>query len=171
MALGRFLVISTLSDLPRFQELLGDGAWLGTSLSYEPQPRPEGLAQAFIIGRDFLGGEPSCLILGDNIFYGHGFPELLRKGAETDAGASIFAYWVADPERYGVVDFDEAGIALSLEEKPIRPRSSWAVPGLYFYDHQVCDIADSLAPSARGELNNRPEPPVSGAGRDYTWKN
>lgn len=172
------LLISTPQDLPRFQELLGDGDWLGVSFSYAPQPRPEGLAQAFIIGREFLNGGPGCLVLGDNIFYGHGFPELVRKAAETDTGASIFAYWVSDPERYGVVDFDESGYALSLEEKPAQPRSSWAVPGLYFYDHQVCDIAESLTPSARGELEitdlnrrylERGELRVEKLGRGIAW--
>jgi glucose-1-phosphate thymidylyltransferase len=146
------LVISTPQDLPRFAELLGDGSWLGLSLSYAEQPKPEGLAQAFIIGRDFLGGEPGCLILGDNIFYGHGFMESIRDAAALTSGAIVFGYWVRDPQRYGVVEFDEQGNAVSLEEKPSEPRSNWAVPGLYFYDGDASDIAASLQPSARGEL-------------------
>lgn len=146
------LIISTPQDLPRFEELLGDGSWLGVSFSYAEQPHPEGLAQAFLIGREFLAGGSACLILGDNIFYGHGFVERLQSAVTAEDGAVIFAYWVADPERYGVVEFDADGRALSLEEKPSHPRSSWAVPGLYFYDDRVCDAAASLRPSARGEL-------------------
>jgi glucose-1-phosphate thymidylyltransferase len=146
------LIISTPQDLPRFEELLGDGSWLGVSFSYVAQPRPEGLAQAFILGREFLGGENACLILGDNIFYGHGFVEGLKQAAGLQSGATVFAYWVSDPQRYGVVEFDAEGKALSLEEKPAHPRSSWAVPGLYFYDQRVCEAAASLRPSARGEL-------------------
>jgi glucose-1-phosphate thymidylyltransferase len=146
------LVISTPQDLPRFEELLGDGSWLGISLSYAEQPRPEGLAQAFIIGREFLGGGPACLILGDNIFYGHGFTESIEAAATLESGALVFGYWVKDPERYGVVEFGADGRALSIEEKPAQPRSHWAVPGLYFYDGRVADVAASLAPSARGEL-------------------
>jgi glucose-1-phosphate thymidylyltransferase len=146
------LVISTPQDLPRFEELLGDGSWLGLSLSYAEQPRPEGLAQAFIIGREFLGGGPGCLILGDNIFYGHGFVEAIEAAATLDRGATVFGYWVRDPERYGVVEFADDGRAIGLEEKPAAPRSNWAVPGLYFYDHRVADVAASLAPSPRGEL-------------------
>jgi glucose-1-phosphate thymidylyltransferase len=146
------LVISTPQDLPRFQELLGDGSWLGLSLSYAEQPKPEGLAQALLIARDFLGGGPACLILGDNIFYGHGFVESIRAAADRDGGATIFGYWVKDPERYGVVEFDAEGTAVSLEEKPAAPRSNWAVPGLYFYDGRASDLAASLRPSARGEL-------------------
>ena len=146
------LIISTPHDLPSFERLLGDGAWLGLSLSYAPQPRPEGLAQAFLIGADFVSGGPACLILGDNIFYGHGFVESLRSAAATSRGATIFGYYVRDPERYGVVEFDEEYRALSIEEKPAAPRSHWAVPGLYFYDERVVEVARALRPSPRGEL-------------------
>ncbi len=146
------LLISTPQDLPNFERLLGDGSWIGVSLSYAPQPKPEGLAQAFIIGRDFVGSDPVCLILGDNIFFGHGFVERLRRGTSLTDGALVFGYWVSDPERYGVIEFDRTGRAVSIEEKPASPRSNWAVPGLYFYDNQVVDIAMSLRPSARGEL-------------------
>ncbi len=146
------LIISTPQDLPNYQALLGDGGWIGISLSYAPQPKPEGLAQAFIIGREFVGSSPSCLILGDNIFFGHGFVDRLQQGTELTDGALIFGYWVSDPERYGVVEFDDEGRALSIEEKPAVPRSHWAVPGIYFYDNDVIDIAASLKPSARGEL-------------------
>ncbi|NLO28269.1 MAG: glucose-1-phosphate thymidylyltransferase RfbA, partial [Actinobacteria bacterium] len=146
------LIISTPQDLPRFEELLGDGSWLGVSFSYKAQPRPEGLAQAFILGRDFVDGGPSCLILGDNIFYGHGFVEHIRAATEISEGALIFGYQVNDPRHYGVVEIAKDGRALSIEEKPSEPRSGWAVPGLYFYDGDVCDIAATLKPSARGEL-------------------
>lgn len=146
------LVISTPHDLPSFERLLGDGAWLGLSISYAPQPQPEGLAQAFIIGADFVAGGPSCLILGDNIFYGHGFIESLRSAAATVRGATIFGYYVRDPERYGVVEFDTVNCAISIEEKPAEPRSHYAVPGLYFYDERVVEVARNLKPSARGEL-------------------
>jgi glucose-1-phosphate thymidylyltransferase len=146
------LIISTPEDLPRFESLLGDGAQWGLHFSYAEQPRPEGLAQAFIIGREFIGKENVCLILGDNIFYGHGFQEILRRSAEMKEGSLIFGYWVRDPERYGVVEFDGSGKVISIEEKPSKPKSNYAVPGLYFYDNDVIEIASQLKPSARGEL-------------------
>jgi glucose-1-phosphate thymidylyltransferase len=146
------LIITTPNDLPAFQALLEDGRQWGLDLSYAVQPRPEGLAQAFLIGRDFIGGEPCCLILGDNIFFGHGLPELLQRAGRGDRGATIFAYRVSDPERYGVVEFDGDGRAISLEEKPHRPRSNYAITGLYFYDGRAADFAARLSPSARGEL-------------------
>jgi glucose-1-phosphate thymidylyltransferase len=146
------LLISTPVDLPRFQELLGDGSQWGIRISYAEQPRPEGLAQAFLIGKEFIGKDKVCLILGDNIFYGHGFQKILKRSAAQDSGAMIFGYWVRDPERYGVVDFDSTGKVLSIEEKPKSPKSSYAVPGLYFCDNQVVKIAEGMKPSARGEL-------------------
>ena len=146
------LIITTPNDLPAFQALLEDGRQWGLDLSYAVQPRPEGLAQALLIGREFIGGEPCCLILGDNIFFGHGLPELLQRAARCDRGATIFAYRVSDPERYGVVEFDRNGRAISLEEKPLRPRSNYAITGLYFYDGRAADFAARLSPSARGEL-------------------
>jgi glucose-1-phosphate thymidylyltransferase len=145
------LVISTPEDLPHFRKLLKDGSELGCNFSYIPQPRPEGLAQAFILGADFIGADAAALILGDNIFYGHGLEELLQSSVDPDGGV-VFAYRVADPERYGVVEFDEHFHALSIEEKPAKPKSNYAVPGLYFYDNQVVDIARNLKPSVRGEL-------------------
>jgi glucose-1-phosphate thymidylyltransferase len=150
--LREILVISTPDDLPRFQQLLGDGAQWGVSLEYAAQPRPEGLAQAFIIGRDFNGADSACMILGDNIFYGHGLPDKLCKAASRAEGATVFGYWVKDPERYGVVTFDKTGKAIDIEEKPSKTRSNWAVTGLYFYDNKVLDVAARLKPSARGEL-------------------
>ncbi len=146
------LIITTPHDQPLFQELLGDGSPLGISISYAVQPRPEGLAQAFIIGADFIGRDRVALVLGDNIFHGHGLPELLAQAVQQKTGASIFAYEVADPERYGVVAFDAKGRANSIEEKPLQPRSNYAVTGLYFYDNDVVGIAHNIKPSARGEL-------------------
>ncbi len=148
----KILVISTPEDLPVFRRLLGDGSQWGLQFSYAEQAEPRGLAESFIIGREFLAGESACLILGDNIFFGHGLPATLRQAAGLDSGAIIFAYNVRDPERYGVVDFDDQGRALSIEEKPAKPKSNYAVPGIYFYDNQVSDIAASLQPSPRGEL-------------------
>jgi glucose-1-phosphate thymidylyltransferase len=146
------LLITTPHDQPAFERLFHGGEDLGLRISYATQPRPEGIAQAFLIGRDFVGRDPVALALGDNLFYGHGLPESLRRAAERTEGATIFAYWVRDPERYGVVEFDGAGRAVSIEEKPARPRSSWAVTGLYFYDAGVVDVAAALRPSARAEL-------------------
>ncbi|HJV74811.1 MAG TPA: glucose-1-phosphate thymidylyltransferase RfbA [Noviherbaspirillum sp.] len=146
------LVISTPEDTPRFQELLSDGSQWGLNIQYAVQPRPEGLAQAFIIGRDFIDGHPSALVLGDNIFYGHELVSILRRANAQVHGASIFAYHVHDPERYGVVTFDQNFHASSIEEKPLKPQSNYAVTGLYFYDEQVCDIAATISPSSRGEL-------------------
>jgi glucose-1-phosphate thymidylyltransferase len=146
------LIISTPEDLPRFRALLGDGSALGLRLAYAEQPRPEGLAQAFVIGRDFVAGEPVALVLGDNIFHGMGLTGILRRAGSLTEGGLIFGYLVKDPERYGVVEFDASGKVLSIEEKPKKPKSHYAVPGLYFYDGEVCDVAASLTPSARGEL-------------------
>ncbi|MEK6777833.1 MAG: glucose-1-phosphate thymidylyltransferase RfbA [bacterium] len=146
------LIISTPEDLPRFQELLGDGNQWGLSFSYAEQQRPEGLAQAFIVGRDFVGKENVCMILGDNLFYGHGLPDKLHTAVSRKDGATVFGYWVKDPERYGIVSFDENGCAADIEEKPVNPKSNYAVTGLYFYDNRVLDISTGLKPSARGEL-------------------
>jgi glucose-1-phosphate thymidylyltransferase len=172
------LVISTPHDLPHFRRLLGDGSAFGISLSYAEQPKPDGLAQAFVIGKDFIAGERAALVLGDNIFYGHGFQGLLARAAERDRGATIFAYQVRDPERFGVVEFDAAGRAISLEEKPARPKSHFAVPGIYFYDRDVVEIACNLKPSARGELEitdlnrvylERGDLAVEPFGRGFAW--
>ncbi|MGH8320747.1 MAG: glucose-1-phosphate thymidylyltransferase RfbA [Gammaproteobacteria bacterium] len=146
------LIISTPQDLPRYQELLGDGGQWGMAISYAPQPKPEGLAQAFIIGNQFIGKNPAALVLGDNIFYGHGMSQQLATAIGQKTGATVFAYYVKDPERYGVVHFDVQGLALGIEEKPVKPRSNYAVTGLYFYDNDVLEIARSIKPSARGEL-------------------
>lgn len=172
------LVITTPHDAPMFQHLLGDGSQWGMALTYAVQPEPKGLAQAYTIGADFVAGGPSCLVLGDNIFFGHGLSDILASAAARTSGATVFAYHVADPERYGVVEFDGAMQAVSIEEKPVAPRSHWAVTGLYFYDAQVVDIAAGLAPSARGELEitdinraylERGELAVEVMGRGYAW--
>ncbi len=172
------LLISTPQDTPRFEQLLGNGGRWGMRISYAVQPRPEGLAQAFLIGRDFLAGAPSALVLGDNIFYGHDLIKLLQQANDTADGATVFAYHVRDPQRYGVVAFDEHGNATSIEEKPAQPKSNCAVTGLYFYDAQVCDIAAQVRPSARGELEitsvnqhylERGRLRVQTMGRGFAW--
>ena len=172
------LIISTPEDLPKFQQLLGDGSQLGLSLSFREQPRPEGLAQAFIIGASFIGSDPVCLILGDNIFYGHDLSIHLKRAVALDSGGLIFGYMVKDPERYGVVEFDPSGKVIGIEEKPRRPKSNYAVPGLYIYDNQVVDIAANLKPSARGELEitdvniaylRRGQLKVELLGRGFAW--
>lgn len=172
------LLISTPQDIPRFEALLGDGQRWGLNISYCVQPSPDGLAQAFILGRDFIDGAPSALVLGDNIFYGHDFQGLLGHASNTETGATVFAYHVTDPERYGVVEFDGAQKALSIEEKPLQPKSNYAVTGLYFYDEQVCDIAAGIKPSARGELEitdvnaqylRQQQLQVEIMGRGYAW--
>ena len=172
------LIISTPDDLPKFRTLLGDGSQWGVRFSFAEQPRPEGLAQAFIIGREFIGKDRVCLILGDNIFHGHGFQQTLRRAVQLEKGGLIFGYRVRDPQRYGVVEFENGGRVLSIEEKPLKPKSSFAVAGLYFYDNQVIDIASGLTPSARGELeigdiNNaylrRGELRLELLGRGFAW--
>ena len=172
------LVISTPQDTPRFEQLLGDGSQWGLQLQYAVQPSPDGLAQAFLIGEQFLDGALSALVLGDNIFYGHDFAGLLTKAGRKTEGATVFAYAVQDPERYGVVEFDASGRAISLEEKPTHPKSRFAVTGLYFYDHQVVELAKRIKPSARGELEitdlnrlylERGELDVQTMGRGYAW--
>lgn len=172
------LIISTPKDTPRFQQLLGDGSAWGLNLQYAVQPSPDGLAQAFIIGKDFIGNDPSALVLGDNIFYGHTFQDQLGAASKRNKGASVFAYHVRDPERYGVVEFDANGRAMSLEEKPVQPKSNYAVTGLYFYDNEVVDIAADLKPSPRGELEitdvnriylERGKLSVEMMGRGYAW--
>jgi glucose-1-phosphate thymidylyltransferase len=172
------LVISTPQDTPRFEALLGDGARWGLDLSYCVQPSPDGLAQAFILGRNFVGNHPSALVLGDNIFYGHDLQAMVQRANVRPEGATVFAYHVHDPERYGVVEFDAARRALSIEEKPKSPKSNYAVTGLYFYDNQVCDIAASIKPSARGELEittvnarylEKKQLSVEIMGRGYAW--
>ena len=172
------LVISTPMDTPRFSDLLGDGSQWGLNIQYAVQPSPDGLAQAFIIGEDFIGNDPSSLVLGDNIFYGHDFAELLHRASDRDSGASVFAYHVHDPERYGVAEFDAQGRVLSLEEKPAQPKSNFAVTGLYFYDNQVVQLAKDLKPSPRGELEitdlnrlylDKNQLRVELMGRGYAW--
>ncbi|MBS3942651.1 MAG: glucose-1-phosphate thymidylyltransferase RfbA [Dethiobacter sp.] len=148
----KILIISTPEDTPKFASVLGNGEQLGLDISFRVQETPGGIAQAFLVGETFINGDSVCLILGDNIFYGHGLPELLRRGGNLSQGALVFGYWVNDPERYGVVEFDSGGTVLSIEEKPRRPKSNYAVPGIYFYDPQVVRIARGLRPSARGEL-------------------
>ncbi|KWU50555.1 glucose-1-phosphate thymidylyltransferase RfbA [Pseudomonas palleroniana] len=172
------LVISTPTDLPQYRNLLGDGSQFGVRFSYAEQPSPDGLAQAFIIGEEFIGEDPVCLILGDNIFHGQHFSEQLRNAAERPSGATVFGYWVKDPERFGVIDFDKEGRALSIEEKPVKPKSHYAVTGLYFYDNDVIKIAKAVKPSPRGELeitdvNNaylqRGDLHVERFGRGFAW--
>jgi glucose-1-phosphate thymidylyltransferase len=172
------LLISTPEDLPLFKRLLGDGSQIGISLSYAEQPKPEGLAQAFVIGKSFIGNDPVCLILGDNIFYGHNLSEILNRAVKLTRGGLVFGYLVKDPERYGVVAFDDKGTVIGIEEKPKKPKSNYAVPGLYIYDNDVVKIAENLKPSARGELEitdvnlaylRRGELRVELLGRGFAW--
>lgn len=172
------LIISTPHDLPLYQRLLDDGSWIGLNISYAEQPLPEGIAQSFVIGNEFINNEPVCLILGDNIFYGHGLGDILHRAGQLNEGGLVFGYPVTDPERYGVVEFDANGNVIGIEEKPERPKSRYAVPGLYFYDSQVADIARNLAPSARGEYEitdvngeylKRQQLKVELLGRGYCW--
>lgn len=172
------LLISTTEDLPQFKRLLGDGSQIGISISYSEQPKPEGLAQAFIIGKSFIGNDSVCLILGDNIFYGHNLSEILRRAVKLTSGGLVFGYLVKDPERYGVVEFDNNGIVIGIEEKPKKPKSNYAVPGLYIYDNDVVQIAENLKPSARGELEitdvnlvylRRGDLRVELLGRGFAW--
>ncbi len=172
------LVISTPQDLPQYKNLLGDGSQFGVRFSYAEQPSPDGLAQAFLIGEDFIGDDSVCLILGDNIFHGQHFSEMLQRASRQEKGATVFGYWVKDPERFGVIDFDQNGKALSIEEKPAKPKSSYAVTGLYFYDNDVIEIAKSIKPSPRGELEitdvnmaylKRGDLNVERFGRGFAW--
>lgn len=172
------LIISTPHDLPLYRQLLGDGSWIGLDITYAEQPRPEGIAQSFVIGREFIGRDPVCLIFGDNIFYGHGLTEVLQRAVQLAEGGLIFGYAVTDPQRYGVIEFDDEGNVIGIEEKPEHPKSRYAVPGLYFYDHHVVDIAMNLTPSARGEYEitdvndeylKRGQLEVELLGRGYCW--
>ena len=172
------LIISSPQDLPRFQQLLEDGSQFGISISYTEQPKPEGIAQSFVLGKDFIGNDTVCLILGDNVFYGQGLQEVLQRSAKLEKGGLIFGYWVNDPQRYGVIEFDDHGKTLSIEEKPIKPKSNYVVPGIYFYDNDVINIAADLKPSKRGEseitdVNNvylkRGDLTVTILGRGAAW--
>ena len=172
------LIISTPGDLPKFEALFGDGSHIGLNMSYAAQPKPEGLAQAFIIGRDFIADENACLILGDNLFFGHNLPVVLNNAVRMKKGGVVFGYWVQDPERYGVVDFDKNGTVLSIEEKPQKPKSNYALAGLYFFDNDVVEIASNIKPSARGEIEitevmnaylRRGELKLELLGRGYAW--